>query len=46
MAGNGLPKKRDDWADKQPVVSGSPEDVDEVIDQVAENLGVERGTQD
>ncbi|GAA2300683.1 hypothetical protein GCM10010402_69310 [Actinomadura luteofluorescens] len=43
MAGNELPKKREDWADKQPVVNGSEADLDEVIDQVAKTLGVERG---
>ncbi|MEU8307015.1 hypothetical protein AB0C84_26005 [Actinomadura sp. NPDC048955] len=43
MAGSELPKKRDDWADKQPVVSGSEADLEEVIDEVAKNLGVERG---
>ncbi|MES9605179.1 hypothetical protein ACFFWA_04330 [Actinomadura verrucosospora] len=43
MAGGKLPEKRDDWADKQPVVSGSEEDLNEVIDEVAKNLGVERG---
>lgn len=43
MAGSELPKKRDDWADRQPVVNGSSEDLEEVIDKVANNLGVERG---
>lgn len=43
MAGGKLPEKRDDWADRQPVVSGSSEDLEKVFDEMANNLGVERG---
>ncbi|WP_339154080.1 hypothetical protein [Actinomadura luteofluorescens] len=43
MAGNELPKKREDWADRQPVVNGSEADLEEVFDEMAKNLGVERG---